>query len=450
MDLIRRAARRSLLSLRSKPAPVPRAGRVLPQDERVDEEICPFYNFMDYYPAKPGEILADRYQLVVKIGWGTRSTVWLARDIRRYKWQVERFAALKINELNSEEAQYERDIEDHIAKKDPLHPGYPMIRTCIESFEITRPEGSHICLAYEPMREPFWLYQRHFRDDKLPFPVVKAYFLMLLAGLDYLHSECRVIHTDLRLENILVGFENQAVIEDFVKAQIDDPMEYKINASGQTVYRRHNYFGPLRKLENLPKIIDFGSSCRIDNPKSVGMLPIQPDHYRAPEVILGRGWTFSTDIWNLGVLMWDILENTQLFQQAHDTTGHYDAKAHLAEMIALLGPPPKTLLEKADAMLRVEWPDAIQGEGGKLCRNAQQLFGGPFFSGEGKFLYPDLIPARQLKDTLPSLEKKDREELLSFVKKMLTWLPEERKTARELMEDPFLTRSSKLEKAWDK
>jgi hypothetical protein len=31
--------------------------------------------------------------------------------------------------------------------------------------------------------------------------------------------------------------------------------------------------------------------------------PIQPDHYRASEVILGAGWTYSADIWNLGVLV---------------------------------------------------------------------------------------------------------------------------------------------------
>jgi hypothetical protein len=33
-----------------------------------------------FYPAKPGEVLADRYQILVKVGWGVSSTVWLARD----------------------------------------------------------------------------------------------------------------------------------------------------------------------------------------------------------------------------------------------------------------------------------------------------------------------------------------------------------------------------------
>lgn len=56
----------------------------------------------------------------------------------------------------------------------------------------------------------------------------------------------------------------------------------------------------------------------------------------------------------------------------------------------------------------------------------------------GNFLHEELIPARKLEDTIPSLEGKDREAFLSFVSNMLTWLPEERMTARELMEHPFL------------
>jgi hypothetical protein len=50
---------------------------LLRQDERVDEEICPGYDSKRFYPAKPGEILANRYQILVKVGWGVSSTVWL-------------------------------------------------------------------------------------------------------------------------------------------------------------------------------------------------------------------------------------------------------------------------------------------------------------------------------------------------------------------------------------
>jgi hypothetical protein len=52
-------------------------------------------------------------------------------------------------------------------------------------------------------------------------------------------------------------------------------------------------------------------------------------------------------------------------------------------MIALLGPPPRKLLAKSDAMLQWEWPDPVKNDEGKLCRNARQFFSGPFFDEEG-------------------------------------------------------------------
>jgi hypothetical protein len=63
---------------------LPNLGPPIPQQELVDEEVCPEYNPATFYPAKPGEVLARKFQLIVKIGWGSQSTVWLARDISRY------------------------------------------------------------------------------------------------------------------------------------------------------------------------------------------------------------------------------------------------------------------------------------------------------------------------------------------------------------------------------
>lgn len=56
----------------------------LPQEIPVDEEKIPGYNSKYFYPANPGDILENRYQLDVKVGWGSSSTVWLAHDIQRY------------------------------------------------------------------------------------------------------------------------------------------------------------------------------------------------------------------------------------------------------------------------------------------------------------------------------------------------------------------------------
>jgi hypothetical protein len=69
-------------SLRKDPFPMPSSGPPLPPGILVDEEISPVYDSKDFYPAQPGEVLADRYQTLLKVGWGVSSTVWLARDLQ--------------------------------------------------------------------------------------------------------------------------------------------------------------------------------------------------------------------------------------------------------------------------------------------------------------------------------------------------------------------------------
>lgn len=109
--------------------------------------------------------------------------------------------ALKIlNNNRPEDARDECAIEEEIAQKGSSHRESAMIRP----LEVNGPEGNHLCLAYEPMREPLWIFQRRFPSGKLPLPIAKTYIYILLTGLDYLHTECRVVHTGKCLS--LFGF----------------------------------------------------------------------------------------------------------------------------------------------------------------------------------------------------------------------------------------------------
>ena len=57
----------------------------------------------------------------------------------------------------------------------------------------------------------------------------------------------------------------------------------------------------------------------------------------------------------------------------------------------------------------------------------------------GKFLHEDLIPSDQtLEDTVTCLEGEEKSQFLGFARKMLKWMPEERGTAKELVDDPWL------------
>lgn len=79
--------------------------------------------------------------------------------------------------------------------------------------------------------------------------------------------------------------------------------------------------------------------------------------------------------------MWDLLTGQMLFPIGKNDT--YSAQNHLAEMIALLGPVPKPLIEREKNMRHWRWSPEARNHEGKLCENAADYFGGPFFS-DGK------------------------------------------------------------------
>lgn len=95
----------------------------------------------------------------------------------------------------------------------------------------------------------------------------------------------------------MIRIEDQSVIQDLLRRVADTPLPQK-QLSDRVIYRSMR-FGPLRKVE-LPVLADFGQARLGDE---VHFDDIQPRAYRAPEVILNAGYSYSADIWNLGCLV---------------------------------------------------------------------------------------------------------------------------------------------------
>ena len=55
------------------------------------------------------------------------------------------------------------------------------------------------------------------------------------------------------------------------------------------------------------KVIDYGSAIFEDQHHSS---VVSTRHYRAPEVILGLGWSFSVDIWSVGCILVELTTGT--------------------------------------------------------------------------------------------------------------------------------------------
>ncbi|GFN18401.1 kinase domain-containing protein [Aspergillus tubingensis] len=415
-------------------------GLELPPEPKIEEEKVPGFKPSAYFPVKPGYIFNDRYEALTKLGWGTSSTVWLVRDLQQWKWLPERYLTLKIGTCNYAEGHesHELNMEQCIRDANPKHLGHSFQRTFIDSFEEKSPNGTHICLAYEPLREPLTLLQGRFINDTFPLDIFKAYMKFLLIGLDYLHSECKIIHTDIKAANILTTIEDPSVLHSFAQSQPSKPMSQK-TIGDYTIYLCHNNFGRPKSLDFLPILSDFGSAqFQLDNVTNTW--PIQPDCYRAPEVLLGAGWSYSADIWNLGVMMWELIEDKILFSNARDSNLRGTPTAHLAQMIAFLGPPPQELIAQEKEGLNRTFGIGLRNPDGKLCNSPAEWFGGPFFDDNGDFLHKHLIPESQtLEDTVTCLKGTEKDEFLAFARNILQWLPENRKTAKELAEDPYLS-----------
>lgn len=76
------------------------------------------------------------------------------------------------------------------------HPGQEHVRKVLDSFEIEGPGGKHLCLAFEPLRQPLWFLGRQTSAGGLVQPrIIKALLPGILECLDFLHTECHVIHT---------------------------------------------------------------------------------------------------------------------------------------------------------------------------------------------------------------------------------------------------------------
>lgn len=55
---------------------------MIDDEDVVEEEQIPDYNPTLFYPAFLGEVFYRRFQIVAKLGYGTSSTIWLARDLQ--------------------------------------------------------------------------------------------------------------------------------------------------------------------------------------------------------------------------------------------------------------------------------------------------------------------------------------------------------------------------------
>ncbi|CEJ61570.1 Protein kinase dsk1 [Penicillium brasilianum] len=182
----------------------------------AEEEDSEDYCKGGYHPVAVGETYNNgRYVVVRKLGWGHFSTVWLSRDTTTGK-----HVALKVVRSAAhytETAIDEIKLLNRIVQAKPSHPGRKHVVSLLDSFEHKGPNGVHVCMVFEVLGENLLGLIKRWNHRGIPMPLVKQIAKQVLLGLDYLHRECGIIHTDLKPENVLIEIGD---VEQIVKAHV--------------------------------------------------------------------------------------------------------------------------------------------------------------------------------------------------------------------------------------
>ncbi|CCG84252.1 protein of unknown function [Taphrina deformans PYCC 5710] len=177
------------------------------EEEEDFQDYCPG----GYHPVKLNESYKNgRYITTRKLGWGHFSTVWLARDT-----QENRHVALKVVRSAThytETAVDEIKLCQKIATADPSHPGHAHVVSLLDQFEH---EGENL----------LGLIKRY-EHRGIPVAVVKQITRQILLGLEYLHRECGIIHTDLKPENVLIAIDDVEAVARAAASQTAEEMKH--------------------------------------------------------------------------------------------------------------------------------------------------------------------------------------------------------------------------------
>jgi serine/threonine protein kinase len=117
---------------------------------------------------------------------------------------------------------------------------------------------------------------------------------------------------DIKGDNILLGIEDESILDDFTTAELQDPSLRK---------RLDNYTVYVSRAFNLPNKIgravlsDFGS---VMDGSKIQTSDEQPDVYRCPEVMLKAEWSYEINIWNVGVMVCTVRSNAHDCQSTNE------------------------------------------------------------------------------------------------------------------------------------
>jgi len=247
-----------------------------------------FDNEKGDYQLTAGDHIAYRYEILGVLGKGSFGIVVRCRDYK-HKEEVA-LKVIKSKKLFSKQGLVEVRLLQMMGEKDK-EGQVPVVR--LKSSFVFR---KHLCLTFELLSQSLYDYMRLSRFQPQSLARVRKIAQQLLRVLAFT-KKLKILHCDLKPENILFRSESTSSI----------------------------------------KVIDFGSAC-LENAKLYSY--IQSRFYRAPEIVLGTGYTCAIDMWSFGCVLAELARGRPLFPA--------ESERHLlALQMEILGVPPNVVLARS-------------------------------------------------------------------------------------------------------
>ena len=173
---------------------------------KLEEENWAWFKKGLFYPVRIGEVFQSRYQVLGKLGYGSRSTAWLCRDLRWVQQphhartplsthpRGHKYVALKACEQDSPTIRRELAAYRHLETVTTSNPGALLVRELLDTFRATGPAGEYQCLVHEPLGMSMETLRQLSHERKLPENLLKLFLIQLLQALDFLHTDAGMIH----------------------------------------------------------------------------------------------------------------------------------------------------------------------------------------------------------------------------------------------------------------
>lgn len=274
-----------------------------------------------------GESITPVYKILAPLGEGT-----FGRVLECWDRKSRRYCAVKIIrnvQKYRDAAMIEIDVLKTVQKSDP-EGRYNCIM--LENWFDYR---GHICMVFEKCGLSLFEFLRKNHYKPFSAHLVQTFGRQLLHAVAFLHT-LKLVHTDLKPENILL---------------LSSAYQRVPVSSGSKFTKRV-------PMDSTIRLIDFGSATFENQYHST---VVSTRHYRAPEVILGMGWSYPCDVWSVGCILIELLTGDALFQT-------HENLEHLAMMQVVLGPIQRDVIKRADRHAQkyfrnggeLNWPEGSQ------------------------------------------------------------------------------------------